>query len=121
MTGIGTINDWHAHVYYDLDGSKEKAAEVREQLAAQFPDAVIGKWHNEPVGPHLDPMYQVKFDWPLFPEIVPWLSLNRQGLNVLVHPRTGDSAPDHTARAIWMGERLAVKYDLDDGAPSAEE
>lgn len=112
MKAIEAINDWHAHVYYELDESKERAAALRAELEAQFPEAVVGAWHDEPIGPHLDPMYQVAFETPLFPEIVPWLSINRRGLNVMIHPRTGESAPDHTDRAIWMGERLAVKYDL---------
>jgi DOPA 4,5-dioxygenase len=32
-----------------------------------------------------------------------WLSLNRQGLVVLIHPLTGDDLADHTEHAIWMG------------------
>ena len=116
MVDIAKITDWHAHIYYDPAVTKGQAAEIRDAIAERFPEAVVGNWHDEPVGPHLDPMYQIKFDWPLFPEIVPWLSLNRQGLSILVHPRTGESAPDHTTRAIWMGERLRVKYDLEKAA-----
>jgi aromatic ring-cleaving dioxygenase len=113
MEDIGKITDYHAHVYYEAS-TRDKAEILRDALIEQFPDAVVGNWHDEAIGPHLDPMYQVAFEIPLYREIVPWLALNRDGLNVLVHPRTGESAADHTVRAIWMGERLAVKYDLED-------
>jgi len=112
MEDIDKITDYHAHVYYE-PATRVKAATLRDALAEQFPDAVIGNWHDAPVGRHLDPMYQVAFEIPLYREIVPWLALNRDGLNVMVHPRTGESAPDHTNRAVWMGERLAVKYDIE--------
>ena len=32
---------------------------------------------------------------PSFPDIVPWLMLNRRGLTVFVHPETGDNLADH--------------------------
>ncbi|HAA90978.1 MAG TPA: 4,5-dioxygenase [Rhodospirillaceae bacterium] len=114
MAETGKIDSYHAHIYYDPEQTKDTAAEIREALAEKFPGAVIGNWHDELVGPHLVSMYQVKFDVPLFPEIVPWLSLNRQGLSILVHPQTGESKPDHTDYAMWMGERLATKFDLDE-------
>src|SRR5918911_1189561 len=48
------IRGYHAHVYYDpaAGGSRERAARVREGVAAAFPEARLGSWHDAPVGPH---------------------------------------------------------------------
>ncbi|MEE9568592.1 MAG: DOPA 4,5-dioxygenase family protein, partial [Candidatus Binatia bacterium] len=35
-----------------------------------------------------------------------WLMLNREGLDVLVHPETGDNVSDHIDRALWLGKKL---------------
>ena len=54
-------------------------------------------------------MYQVAFDAPLFASFVPWLALNRDGLTVLIHPRTGDEVADHTRFTLWLGAVLPMK------------
>jgi DOPA 4,5-dioxygenase len=94
-------------VYYD-GGSREAAARLREGIAQAFPDAVLGRWHDKPVGPHPQAMYQVAFAPALFPTLVPFLALNREGLAVLVHPETGRQKADHLHHAMWMGAVLAL-------------
>ena len=32
--------------------------------------------------------------------------LHREGLDVLVHPETGDSVQDHLEHSLWLGKRL---------------
>jgi aromatic ring-cleaving dioxygenase len=49
MEDIDKITDYHAHVYYE-PATRVKAATLRDALAEQFPDAVIGNWHDAPVG-----------------------------------------------------------------------
>ncbi|MDX1484145.1 MAG: DOPA 4,5-dioxygenase family protein [Alphaproteobacteria bacterium] len=103
------IPAWHAHIYYDPETTKDRAQALREKIAAQFPDAIIGRWHDELVGPHTRSMYQVAFGHALFDRLVPFLAVNRAGLAILVHAdSTGDHAADHTDHAIWMGEVLDV-------------
>jgi DOPA 4,5-dioxygenase len=99
------IKGYHAHIYYTPE-TKEAAARVREGLG-QF-KAVLGSWHDELVGPHLKPMYQVLFAPEEFSKIVPWLMLNREGLDVLVHPETGEGKGDHVDRSLWLGTKLGV-------------
>ena len=95
------ISGYHGHVYYDT-ATRPVAASLREALGARF--AVrLGRWHDEPVGPHPISMYQVAFDVAEFPRVVPWLMLNRAGLDILVHPLTGDDYEDHTRFALWLG------------------
>jgi DOPA 4,5-dioxygenase len=83
------ITGWHAHIYYDPDATKDAAARLREGIAARFPSALLGRWHDVPVGPHPTAMYQVAFAPDLFPTLVPFMALHREGLTVLVHPETG--------------------------------
>ena len=100
-----TITGYHAHIYYDPQ-SRERASRVRDGLA-QF-NVRLGRWHDQPVGPHPQAMYQIAFAVDEFPRVVPWLMLNRDGLDVLVHPETGDDVADHTAHAMWLGEKLEL-------------
>jgi aromatic ring-cleaving dioxygenase len=57
-------------------------------------------------------MYQVAFVSSEFPRLVPWLMLNRDGLDVLVHPQSGDSVADHTRFAMWLGQPLPLRLDV---------
>jgi aromatic ring-cleaving dioxygenase len=106
----GRITDYHIHVYYDAD-SRDRAALLREWVEARFP-VKMGRWRDEPVGPHVRPMYLFTFPPELFARVVPFVMMNRQGLTVLLHPESGRPRDDHTINAAWMGEVLAVKADI---------
>jgi aromatic ring-cleaving dioxygenase len=41
--------------------------------------------------------------------VVPWLMLNRRGLNVLIHPLTNDSVRDHDTDCVWLGTPVQLK------------
>jgi len=101
---------FHAHVYYDPD-TRDAASHVRDGLAERF-DVELGRWHDKPIGPHPKSMYQVKFVPEQFGKLVPWLMLHREGLDVLVHPETGDAVRDHTDQALWLGEKLALNIEV---------
>jgi aromatic ring-cleaving dioxygenase len=104
------IRGYHAHIYYSPE-TRATATGVRTGIGVRF-QARIGNWHDEPVGPHPISMYQVAFAKEEFTELVPWLMLNREGLNVLVHPLTGDSVADHTRFAAWLGAPLPLRLDV---------
>jgi aromatic ring-cleaving dioxygenase len=106
------IKGYHAHIYYDPAHTKTAAAHLREGIGAAFPDATVGRWHDEAVGPHTVSMYQVAFVTEDFPRLVPWLMLNRAGLDVLVHPLAGNAYDDHTVYAMWLGDKLPLKLDV---------
>ena len=100
------VGGYHAHVYYAPE-TRATAERLRAGLGDRF-QARLGSWHDEPVGPHLDAMYQAVFANEEFGKVVPWLMLNRQGLSVLVHPSTGDGYGDHMIRSLWLGDRLPL-------------
>lgn len=104
------IGNYHAHVYYD-SASRERAARLRHALEERF-EVEMGRWREEPVGPHPQPMYQVKFGVDRFAAIVPWLMLNRDGLTILIHPNTGDAYRDHAVHPLWLGEKLNLHLEV---------
>jgi aromatic ring-cleaving dioxygenase len=101
------ILSWHAHIYYDVATTRTVAEWLRARIEERFA-VQMGRWHDVPVGPHAQPMYQVAFAPALFDTFVPWLALNRQGLNVLVHPNTLAPHADHLLHALWLGKPLAL-------------
>lgn len=108
---LAEITSYHAHIYYDQGEGRERAATLRTLIGERFV-ARIGAWHDELVGPHLKPMYQVAFAVDLFPRFVPWLMLNRMGFSVLVHPNTSRPRDDHLRYALWLGPILPLKGDI---------
>ena len=56
------IASFHAHIYYDA-ATRPDAERLREAIGAGF-DVQLGRWHDEPVGPHPISMYQVAFALP---------------------------------------------------------
>ncbi len=101
------IAGYHAHVYYD-PATREVADRVRQGLGSRF-DVVLGRWHDVPVGPHAKAMYQVAFAPDEFARVVPWLMLNREDLDILVHPDTGEHRGDHQDRSLWLGTPLPLR------------
>ncbi len=104
------ITGFHAHVYFDT-ATRDAAALVREELGAKF-EVRLGRWHDQPIGPHPKSMYQVAFLPNQFDKVVPWLMLNHQGLDILIHPETGDDVKDHTDHALWLGEKLELNIEF---------
>jgi DOPA 4,5-dioxygenase len=108
-TGSPEVHGYHVHVYYDQD-SLPVARALRETLAANFP-VELGRFSDAPVGPHPVSQFQVIFKTAAFQTVVPWLMLNRAGLDMLVHPLTDDMVDDHTIYAMWLGAPVALRLD----------
>jgi DOPA 4,5-dioxygenase len=106
------IEHYHAHIYYDAGSSRERASHLRERVAAEFPAAILGRWHDKPVGPHPQAMYQIAFPHSMLASFVPWLMLNRDGLTILLHPETGDAYADHADHAVWYGAVLPLNLEI---------
>lgn len=104
------IRSYHAHIYYDPE-TRLQAERLREGIGRDFA-VQLGRWHDEPVGPHPTSMYQVAFPVAEFPRLVPWLMLNRGGLTVLVHPQAEDAYEDHSQHAMWLGTPLLLRLDV---------
>ena len=101
---------YHAHVYYTPE-SRAVAERIRAEIAAAFPVA-LGRWHDVPVGPHPQAMYQVAFAGEQFAQVTPWLMERHGPLSVLIHPNTGDDLGDHRDRALWLGTPLPLRLEM---------
>jgi DOPA 4,5-dioxygenase len=112
LTDPGIIKHYHAHIYYDPASSRDRAARLRERVAAAFPEATLGRWHDALVGPHPQSMYQIAFPRTLLGAFLPWLMLNRDGLTILLHAETGDDYVDHTDHAVWLGAMLPLRLEV---------
>ena len=109
------VRAYHAHVYFDV-ADQMRAIQLRDELGRRFP-VHLGRVHDRPVGPHAKAMFQALFAPADFGRIVPWLMQHRDGLDILVHPDTGDDLSDHRDRAMWLGRSLPI--DLDKLVPAA--
>jgi DOPA 4,5-dioxygenase len=101
------IPSFHAHIYYRNPDERAKAETIRARIDETFL-VRLGRWRDEPVGPHAAPMFQVAFTAAVFPSFIPWLMLNRQGLTILLHPNTGRPRDDHLINPFWFGEVLPI-------------
>jgi aromatic ring-cleaving dioxygenase len=100
---------YHAHVYYD-QATRPVAERLRRTIIERF-TVKPGGLSDEPRGPHPISQFNVMFQTEEFQRIVPWLMLNREGLDILVHPLTDDMVDDHTIYAMWLGTPVDLKID----------
>ncbi|MBV9825709.1 MAG: 4,5-dioxygenase [Alphaproteobacteria bacterium] len=107
---MSEIKGYHAHIYYD-PGTKPVAARLRQALGDKFA-VEIGGLSDEPRGPHPISQFVAIFECSEFPAVVPWLMVNREGLDVLVHPLTESSYDDHGKNALWLGTPVPMRLDI---------
>jgi DOPA 4,5-dioxygenase len=104
---VGNLG-YHAHIYYDPARTRGVAEQVSAAMSEKFAVEIDG-FRDGPVGPHPIANVLAIFKPELFGEVVPYLMLNRAGLDVLVHPLTEDAVEDHSGFAIWLGNPVALK------------
>jgi aromatic ring-cleaving dioxygenase len=98
---------YHAHIYYDPT-TRAVAERVCAAVGGKF-DVEIEEFRDTPRGPHPISNALVIFKPEEFERVVPYLMLNRDGLDVLVHPLTLDAVADHSSYAIWLGNPVELK------------
>ena len=104
------LKGYHAHVYYNRI-TRPLAERLREEMLGRF--AVNpGAFSDEPIGPHPISQFSVIFETDEFQHLVPWLMLNREGLDVLIHPLTESSYDDHSKNAMWLGTPVPMRLEI---------
>lgn len=73
---------------------------------------LVGTFHEQGVGPHPKPQYEVQFLASARPRVMQLIE--DAGLAALVHPLTDDDLADHTTLATWIGEPLALDLSVMD-------
>ena len=104
------VKGYHAHVYYD-QATRPVAERLRGTIMDRF-TVEPGAFSDEPMGPHPISQFSVIFRPEEFQKVVPWLMLNREGLDVLVHPLTESSYDDHSKNALWLGTPVLLRLDI---------
>ena len=99
---------YHAHIYYDPAKTRSVAERVCAAVGDKFRVEIDG-FRDGPVGPHPIANVLVIFKPAEFERVVSYLMLNREGLDVLVHPLTTDAVEDHSDYAIWLGNPVPLK------------
>jgi aromatic ring-cleaving dioxygenase len=103
------VSGYHAHVYFG-PATRPVAERLRDAIVSGFA-VELGGFSDEPRGPHPISQFNVIFKTKEFQNVVPWLMLNRNGLDVLVHPLTNDMVDDHSVYALWLGTPVGLKLD----------
>jgi DOPA 4,5-dioxygenase len=103
------VQGYHAHVYFSEE-TRSAAERLAHRLNESF-DVEIGVFSGDRVGPHPIPQFQMIFKNEQFATVVPWLMLNREGLDILLHPLTDDMVDDHTVYATWLGKPVELVLD----------
>ncbi|OIQ20003.1 MAG: hypothetical protein BM556_05815 [Bacteriovorax sp. MedPE-SWde] len=96
------IKYYHFHLYYDPQNINV-ATKVSEKLSSIF-DLEIGRLWNKPVGPHPVGSCQVTVPVELFEKVAAWFLENRNGIDIFIHPITGDNIADHRDYIMWIGK-----------------
>ena len=103
------LNGYHAHVYYSIE-TKPAAERLAEMIGDKF-SVEFGGFRDGPVGPHPIANLQIIFTTAEFERLVPWLMLNREGLDILIHPLTDNSIEDHSRYALWLGMPVPLRLE----------
>jgi DOPA 4,5-dioxygenase len=109
---------FHSHTYFDHESPEQvtKARTFMEHIRRTFaatPHVEVHSFVPAPAGPHPRASFEVLFTREAFAEYVSWLMFERPpDLSILVHPLTRSQTHDHTTRALWLGERLAIDVAL---------
>jgi DOPA 4,5-dioxygenase len=101
------IVSFHAPMCFDT-AVRDTAERVREGLA-RF-EVQLGRWHDKPIAPPLSDV--LAFLPSQFGQVVPWLMLHREELNILVHSETRDDVPDYTLHSLCLGEKLELNVEV---------
>ena len=104
---MAAVKEFHAHVYYDA-ATRERAQKLCQAAGEKF-DVKVGRMHDNPVGPHPRGSCQLTVVAGQFDDVFPWLVLNRKGLTIFAHARTGNALKDHTDHVIWLGPSEPLK------------
>ena len=107
---MDTITSYHTHIYFNkdtVDSARElyKACEVLENVT-------LGRFHERNVGPHTEWSFMLDFKVVELAKVAPWLTMNRRGLSVLVHPCTDNDLKDHTEHAMWLGKSIELDLSI---------
>ena len=103
------IIGWHCHIYF-LPEQRDVAICLNEDVQDHF-QIWDYRWLDRANPIHPTPMFRFQFAKEDLARFIEWITLNRNGLSVLVHAITGDDIFDHSYNAMWLGTPLTLDMD----------
>jgi aromatic ring-cleaving dioxygenase len=104
------IKHYHFHLYYELE-NLSLAADIRKEVNQAF-DLEVGRLWEKPVGPHPVCSCQVTVPVDKFEEVTAWFLKNRKGIDLFIHPVSGDDILDHSDSIMWIGKSYKLNTDF---------
>jgi len=99
------IRGFHIHVYFNKATAEEQvASDLRDKAKNDWGDAAVGRFHRDPVGPHLTGSFLVWVNPDQRDFALDWTTDNRNGLRAMMHKVTDDDHHDHTEAVTWYGD-----------------
>ena len=104
------FNKFHFHLYYELDD----IAKVENLIIKlkEIDHVQIGRIHKKPVGPHPIGSCQITVFKENYYEMTEWFLNNRDGIDLFIHPVSGEDLIDHTDFAMWIGKSYELNLDI---------
>ncbi len=106
--------EYDIHVYFNTLEERSKALALRNLMREIFAGkhVYLGELIDLPIGPHLEPMWEGNFSVDMMVEVVQWLMENRGDLKILIHKLSGYPLWDHTAGALFMGDKAPLNVSI---------
>tara|TARA_R110002049_G_scaffold247162_1_gene421329 strand:+ start:415 stop:744 length:330 start_codon:yes stop_codon:yes gene_type:complete len=104
------FKSYHFHLYFAFD-QVELATATAKQIESEF-DIFVGRVWDRPVGPHPIGSCQITVPKEKFVDITNWLLVNRNGLDVFIHPEGGNDLIDHRDHIMWIGQSYEINLDI---------
>jgi aromatic ring-cleaving dioxygenase len=95
---------FHSHIYF-TEKTYDKAAAFHTACKSLNIPMQISSLHKNLLGPHPHWMFEVDFKSEFFLDIIGFMFKYRNGLNILVHPLSGNALLDHTDYAMFLGQK----------------
>ncbi|KAF0687054.1 Aste57867_21135 [Aphanomyces stellatus] len=99
------VTIYHAHVYFEAH-QEDVAKHVHALVATAWSQLALAPIFRQPFGPHPMGNFQIVVPVSDFSDFARWVSFNRHGLSVLLHPITVNQVADHSDNCLWVGASL---------------
>lgn len=104
---------FHSHIYFD-DKTIDQAEKFHQKFQSLDTPVQVSRMIHKPIGPHPVPMFEVDFKAENFLKMIQFMQENRDGLNILVHPLSGNEILDHTDYAMFLGQKVDLNLAIFD-------
>lgn len=99
----------HIHIYF-RPHQTEEALLLKAQIAKEFPELILGRFHQKPVGPHPVGSFLIRAKNEKDERnIIFYLNHKIGNLSAMIHPETGNDFEDHKQEKIqWIGPEFEI-------------